>query len=205
MGAKVRDGERQLLEAIGSRVAPLILSAIEFDRSHHNALTDPTTALPNERAFFLVLENQLAEADRKRSDRPVTILAMDIKGFDDINRRFGYSTGDAILRHVSATIKESLRNMDFFARGLDDEFLAILATASKEISPDVIARVQAAFFGRRYKVDDSHSLELELNFGWAEFGSDGETATDVVKTARRRKAVTKHPETGTILSFSTRL
>ena len=67
--------EPSLFEAIASRVAPMMLSAIAFERNEKNALTDITTDLPNERAFYLVLENQVAEAQRKPEERPLTILA----------------------------------------------------------------------------------------------------------------------------------
>ena len=204
-GSVLKDTERQLLEAVAVRISPLILSSLAFDRTRDNAVTDPTTKLPNERAFYLVLENQLAEASRKRAERPVTILAMDVKDFEEINRRYGHSTGDAVLRHVAATIKDALRQMDFFARSANDEFLAILPTASQGMSPEVISRVQVAFVGREFKVEHSRSIEIEINFGWAEFGVDGETAHDVVKMARARKSQAKIPEKGNVLSFSQEL
>ena len=57
--------DASILDAIGERAAPLVLASIARERSQENALTDVTTDLPNERAFHLVLENQVAEAVRK--------------------------------------------------------------------------------------------------------------------------------------------
>ena len=54
-----------ILEAVGERIAPLILSSLAFERSLFNALTDSLTNLPNERAFYLILENQIAESQTK--------------------------------------------------------------------------------------------------------------------------------------------
>lgn len=189
-------------EAVGSRVAPLILSSIAFEQSQANALTDTTTDLPNERAFYLVLENRLAEATRKRGERPLTILTVDIKGFDDINRRFGHTVGDKILAHVAGVIKENLRQMDFFARALNDEFLAILPTASKEICAEVMERIGEALRKRRPRIGDNDAVEVELNFGWAAFGDDGETADQLVGIARLRKEQAKHSAPRRVLSFS---
>src|SRR5207253_4107332 len=112
-------------------VAPLVLSSMALERSRANALTDPTTDLPNERAFYLVLENQIAEAQRKQGDRPLTILAIDIKNFEDINRRFGHAAGDRALNFAAQLVKDNLRQMDFLARSTGDEFLVILPTASR--------------------------------------------------------------------------
>ncbi len=49
-----------------------MLGSIAYERTQANALTDATTDLPNERAFYLVLENQVAEAQRNRGERPLT-------------------------------------------------------------------------------------------------------------------------------------
>ncbi len=52
------NADRSLFEAVGTRVAPGVLASIAFERSQTNALTDVTTDLPNERAFYLILENR---------------------------------------------------------------------------------------------------------------------------------------------------
>lgn len=183
--------DHSLFEAVGTRVAPLMLTSISFERSQANALTDVTTDLPNERAFYLILENQIAEAQRKREDRPLTILAIDIKNFDEVNQKFGHAAGDRILNFVAHGIKDNLRQMDFLARSIGDEFLAILPTATKEVSHEVIARIHTGFFGRKLKVNDSESVEIELNVGWASFGGDGETPGQLLSLAQLRKEQAK--------------
>ncbi|CAN5451847.1 hypothetical protein BH10ACI3_BH10ACI3_25960 [soil metagenome] len=189
--------EHSTYEAVGTRVSPLVLSSIAYERSQVNALTDFTTDLPNERAFYLVLENQLAEAQRKREERPLTILAIDIKNFDEINQKFGHAAGDRILNFVAQIIKDNLRQMDFLSRSIGDEYLAILPTASKKISHEVIARIHTGFFGRKLKVNDQESVEVELNVGWATFGHDGETPGQLLSLAQLRKEQVKSASAGT--------
>ena len=134
----------QLLEAVGERISPFLLSSIAFARNIENALTDNVTELPNERAFFLVLENQIAESQRYREMRPLTILSMDIRNFEEINRRFGHSRGDQILTYAARLIKGQLRQMDFLSRAAGDEFLAVLPTASDEITKIIVERIEKA-------------------------------------------------------------
>jgi|CXWL01.1.fsa_nt_gi diguanylate cyclase (GGDEF)-like protein len=192
-----------LLDAIGTRAAPLISSAISYERSRANALTDATTDLPNERAFYLVLENQVAESSRKGAARPLTILALDVRSFDDINNRFGHTAGDRILTFVAQAIKDNLRQMDFFARATADEFLVVLPTASKQISHDVIARIHTGFFGRKLKITDEESIEVELNVGWAAYGTDGDTPETLLTVARERKEQAKSVAPNKVLWFPT--
>lgn len=192
-----------LLDAIGTRSAPLVLSAVSYERSQANALTDATTDLPNERAFYLVLENQVAESSRKGVARPLTILALDVQSFDAINNRFGHAAGDRVLNFVAQVIKDNLRQMDFFARATADEFLVILPTASREISHEVIGRIHAGFFGRKLQITDDESVELDLNVGWAAFGTDGETPATLLSVARTRKEQAKSTAPNKVLWFPT--
>jgi len=189
------------LEGIGNTVSPLILSSISFERSVSNALTDATTDLPNERAFYLILENQVAESQRKGDERPLTILAIDIKNFDEINKRFGHIAGDRALNFAATTIKDSLRQMDFFARSRNDEFLVVLPTATRDMSEAIVSRIQTAFAGHRLNVTEKDSIEVGLNFGRAAFGADGGTPDQLLRAARVRKAEAKSNMPGNVLWF----
>jgi diguanylate cyclase (GGDEF)-like protein len=181
----------RLLEAVGSRVAPLFLSSRALEVSLMNALTDALTNLPNERAFFLVLENQIAESQRFRDERPLTILAIDIRNFGEHNRRFGHATGDRLLLFAAAKIKSQLRQMDFLARSRDDEFLVVLPTASIEIAREVIRRVEKAFVLNPFEISGEEKIHLQLSFGAASFGRDGETANQLLQRAFLRKQQAK--------------
>ena len=50
------DNSLLLLEAVGERIIPLLIGSMAFERNLLSAMTDSLTNLPNERAFFLVLE-----------------------------------------------------------------------------------------------------------------------------------------------------
>lgn len=197
----LQESDTLLFEAIGVRLAPLVLSSIALEKTLSNAMTDGTTDLPNERAFYVVLENQISETQRDRDSRPLTVLAADIRNFDDINQRFGHVAGDRVLSMASRIIKENLRQMDLLARCSADEFLIVLPTASKEISHEIIARIISGFFGRKLKVAEGQSVEIELNFGWAAFGTDGESANGLIATARSRKDQAKSTEPNKVLWF----
>ncbi len=180
-----------ILEAIAERITPMILSSISFERSVSTALTDPVTDLPNERAFQLVLENQIAETQRRPMERPLAILAIDIKNFYEMNSRFGHASGDRMLGSIAQVIKSQLRQMDFFARASNDEFLAILPTANEEIAAEVIARIINGISTSSFFVNEAESIKPELYFGTASFGKHGETAELLMLTARLQKQQAK--------------
>lgn len=192
----------QLLEAVGERISPFLLSSIAFERNLENALTDNLTELPNERAFYLVLENQIAESQRFREQRPLTILSIDIKNFDEINQRIGHTRGDQILTYAARMIKGQLRQMDFLSRAYGDEFLAVLPTASDEITRIIVERIEKAFDSSPFELTKNEKEFIKLNFGTASFLKDGETAQQLLKTALLRKKEGKSLQRGSILWFS---
>ena len=190
-----------LLEAIGERVAPLLNSSFSFERNISNAMTDSLTNLPNERAFYLVLENQIAEAQRFPEQRALTILAIDIKDFADFNRNFGFSTGDNLLAFASGIIKDQLRKMDFLSRSMNDEFWVVLPTASDEITGNIKKRIEAAFVEKTFSLPENKKHSVKLNFGSATFLNDGDTTNQLLQCAILRKKENKSDKESTVIMF----
>ena len=191
----------ELVEAIETRIAPLFLSSMSFERNLNNALTDALTSLPNERAFYLVLENQIAESQRNRDERPLTILTVDIKNFTGLNQDFGHATGDQILAFAANLIKAQLRQMDFLARSQNDEFLAVLPTTSNKIADEIVERIKKAFIFNDYKISAKQRVTLQLNFGAATFGKNGETAAQLLQYASLHKQQSKSGQKSKVLLF----
>jgi diguanylate cyclase (GGDEF)-like protein len=186
---KIEDPKAALetLEAIRTRITPLLLGSFAVDRSLSNALTDSITELPNERALYVVLENQLAESIRSHDERPLSVVAMDIRNFDEANRQFGHATGDRILKFVSEIVKKDLRKMDFLARSVNDEFLLVLPTANEQTAANVVERLQKAFQESAFSVTEEEKIAIRLNFGTASYWNDGDTPQQLVRHAQLRK------------------
>ena len=91
--------------------------------------------------------------------------------------------------------------MDFLARSIGDEFLAVLPTASQDMTRQIIERINTGFVRRRFQVTDEESIEIEMTIGWSVFGSDGETPGQLLSLAQLRKAQAKSPEPGNVLWF----
>ena len=168
-------------------------------------MTDTTTDLPNERAFHLILEQQIAESARDSDARPLSVLALNVRDFDLINSSRGHAAGDDVLNFVARITRENLRQMDFLARAADDEFIVILPTATNEVSQEIIARISKGSLDHKFPVFEEKYMNLELNFGWAALGDDGETPQHLLGTARLRRSQFKSTEQGRVLWFSREL
>lgn len=118
---------------LGTNVAlALVLgSFIERERRHlrretqlfAEARSDALTGLANRRSFERIADRILAEA---APDRPISLLAMDLDHFKDINDRYGHAFGDAVLRATAKLIKHHVGAQGCAARLGGEEFVAIV-------------------------------------------------------------------------------
>jgi diguanylate cyclase (GGDEF)-like protein len=179
--------DRTVFDAIASGAGPVLSASLAFEKNSSNALVDELTGIPNERAFFLVLEQHVAESQRRGADRPITVLAVNVRDFDSVVLAYGGAAGDRVLAAVAGILKDLLRSMDTITRASGDEFLVVLPMTTREIALEIVARIHSVFYTRRIEVADSEKLEIRLNIGVAHFGDDGDTPATLLQSARRSR------------------
>lgn len=89
-------------------------------RAEEEARGDVLTGLGNRRHFIEVMEHDIAQAERR--DLPLSLLAIDIDNFKQINDRHGHAAGDEALRAVGGLLRGSVRASDVAARIGGEEF-----------------------------------------------------------------------------------
>lgn len=88
------------------------------------AATDSLTGLYNRRQFFTLGAYELPRA--LSLNQQLSILAIDIDHFKQINDTHGHSIGDEILRSAAHIFQSNLRQQDILARLGGDEFVVLL-------------------------------------------------------------------------------
>ena len=99
----------------------------EIDERQRESLLDPLTKLPGRKAFDEALADGLAEADRL--ERSLCLLLVDVDDFHQFNARWGYQTGDQVLRLLAMTVRSCVGPDDIAARFAGDRFAVILPGA----------------------------------------------------------------------------
>ncbi len=94
------------------------------------ATLDELTGLSNRRGFELLAERAIGIC--QRSERPVTLLFVDLDEFKQINDQLGHERGDAALADFGRLLLESFRDSDIVARLGGDEFCVLLTNAGTD-------------------------------------------------------------------------
>jgi diguanylate cyclase (GGDEF)-like protein len=145
------------------------------------ALEDPLTGLPNKRAFTDRLEAELGRAAREYY--PVSIVAMDLDKFKQINDTWGHAVGDEALTKIAKELQNQLRAGDICARLGGDEFMLALVRADTGTAEKVLERLKAAV-ARLEVGPDRHKIKFSA--GIAEFprhSTDGDAVIEMADAA----------------------
>lgn len=98
----------------------------QADLLHSMAFIDGLTGIFNRRYFDNLLQNQLAQHQRKSTE--LAVLLIDIDHFKKYNDNFGHLAGDDALRKVAQALKTSCsRPGDVVMRYGGEEFVAVLS------------------------------------------------------------------------------
>ncbi len=92
------------------------------------AMVDALTGVLNRRAFLDQADGEWVRHTRHKN--PLSCLALDVDGFKKVNDTYGHAAGDALLQHIGALLRATLRATDLPARLGGDEFCALMPETS---------------------------------------------------------------------------
>ena len=147
---------------------------------HRMATTDSLTGLLNRRQFETLAKRDLAKS--RRSNKPLSVLMLDIDHFKVVNDTYGHAIGDAVLREFTRRCQTKLRSSDLFARFGGEEFVILLTETDQEKAEQVASRVLDIISGE--KVETSKGLvAVSTSIGIATSRSDEETIEIIIDAA----------------------
>ncbi len=175
-----RDDDIEVVDEVANLLGSAIESASLYDELRRHADTDPLTGLANHRAMEVTLEREAARA--RRTQRPFSILVLDIDNFKVFNDMLGHQAGDRVLRDMARFLDEARRETDVAARMGGDEFCVLLPDTDADGAAAVAERIRASAgqSGVRYPGQD---VAITLSVGVASFPAHGESVAEVVRVA----------------------
>lgn len=155
------------------------VSALRRSHQHERELarTDDLTNVINRRSFFEASQQEIKRA--RRHQHPFTVAYMDVDDFKLINDHYGHSTGDMVLRSVTQTIKNTIREIDLVARLGGDEFVILMPETDEEAARTVVARVHSDIMDKIRE----HGWPITLSIGVVTWTTPPRTVDVMLKQA----------------------
>jgi diguanylate cyclase (GGDEF)-like protein len=177
-----------VLSATGRFRLPVVLEYEELKSLQRNAVTDPLTGLHNRRLFDETFDKELNRA--RRYAHPLSLVALDLHRFKEVNDKHGHPRGDDVLHAAAATLRKALRTSDSAFRTGGDEFALILPQTDS---------AQASALSRRIGVVFSEilrplnlTISVSMDHGVANYPQDGEQRDQLIRIADERLYHFKH-------------
>ncbi len=141
------------------------------------ARTDFITGAVSIRYFYEIAQKELGRSSRY--NHPFTFAYIDLDNFKDINDRFGHTTGDKLLRTVTAVVHKRIRSIDTFARLGGDEFALLMPETGEVEAQAVVSRVRRSLLEEMKRND----WPVTFSIGVVTFIKIPKTVDDMVKMA----------------------
>ena len=167
------------------------------------AYTDELTGLGNRRHIAQFLAEEFREAQLSRN--PLSLVAIDLDGFKEINDVHGHKAGDLILRAVGHALQETVRENDFVGRMGGDEFVIILPDTDSQCSSVVAHRLAdrlaaIALTIRSDEAEEDRTIEgVRASIGISSYPANANSRRALVEDADRTMYVAKNSGTGNIV------
>lgn len=141
---------------------------------------DELTRLYNRKYLDFQLKSLKKEA--LEFDFTFGLLFFDIDKFKDVNDTYGHNIGDEVLKLVSSTIDNNIRNNDILGRWGGEEFIAIIRIENDKELKMIANKLRIKVKRATLEVDSETNISVSISIGGTLYKS-GETIENLISRA----------------------
>jgi diguanylate cyclase (GGDEF)-like protein len=145
------------------------------------SVRDELTHLFNRRYLMDRLERELQTA--KGFQRPLALIAIEVKSLSHINHTFGFAAGDRVLATFGRFLLQYIRATDIPGRMSGNRFGVILPDTSKRGAYVMIERLTHALAETPLMDDVEQGTEVVVSFSMSGYPWGGDTVDAIVREA----------------------
>jgi diguanylate cyclase (GGDEF)-like protein len=113
------------------------------------AETDKLTGAYNRMKFDSLLMHEFGRAERYKT--PLSLIMFDFDHFKRINDTFGHNAGDTVLVETARIVRETVRDVDFFARWGGEEFMVLTPGVDINGAQETAERLRKIIEGHEFE------------------------------------------------------
>ncbi|BCO08353.1 hypothetical protein GF1_07290 [Desulfolithobacter dissulfuricans] len=172
---RIGNEEIELINESLTILAEPLKRTLDYEKIFEQARKDALTGLPNRLVFEERIECIMERA--RRHNHPLTLAALDLDHFKEVNDSMGHLMGDRVLQQVAAVLQKEIRATDLLARMGGDEFLLVLSDTDIESARQLSQRLCRAVAQLQIPAGD-HKLGVSIGLMQWEPGMDREEWLD---------------------------
>lgn len=124
---------------------------------------DDLTGVANRRYLDFYINNMFNYV--KEFGSTFGILFFDIDKFKDFNDNYGHNIGDEVLKLVSKTIAENIRDNDLIGRWGGEEFLAVIKIDNIKDLTTIAEKLRILISKASYRINDETVVSVTVSIG----------------------------------------
>jgi len=163
--------ELGLLEELMCHLLHPLRNALFYQDALAAAHRDPLTGIGNRGALRRALQREMQLAQRQ--EQPLTLIAIDIDHFKQVNDDHGHDIGDCVLKAVADNLAGALRASDQLFRFGGEEFVALLSNTTADQGQVVAERLRSAVATSPCRCEEA-TIHAAVSLGLAEWAGDDE-------------------------------
>ncbi|MGH6660755.1 MAG: diguanylate cyclase, partial [Rhodospirillales bacterium] len=118
------------------------------------------------------------------SEKPVSLLMIDVDHFKRVNDTYGHGAGDEVLREVGQRILRNIRGFDLAVRFGGEEFVVVMPDTPIAVALTVAERLCEMMADEPVRISDSQDkVAVTLSIGVAESRDPGDVGERLLKRA----------------------
>ncbi len=135
------------------------------------SITDGLTKLHNHRYFQESLTREIKR--QSRSQKPLSMLLLDLDDFKALNDRLGHASGDELLARVALIMDTTVRESDLLARYGGEEFVVLTSDTDLDGAVQLAEKIRMAIEQAPHIVNDSlRPVWITVSVGVAQYAGN---------------------------------
>lgn len=195
----IQADEREKFQILGQQFLLGLGKALLYKKVQELMITDGLTNIYTRRYFLEKLEEEIGRS--KKFNLGFSFLMVDIDHFKSFNDNYGHLVGDAILKEVTKTIKENIRQIDFMGRYGGEEISVVLTETGIEEGQLIAERIRQAVEARKIAAYDE-ILKVTISAGISLFPANANDSLNLIDKADQALYRAKQSGRNKVLTYS---